>query len=163
MEDMGIAYTTPSSYQARQYQQSTGVQNYNEAQGQYNINLRNRITSEQAVGYSSGNIMMNGACKQPPYQERDINSSYPPEIRTAHSEMRTPHPMVPPAPIAFAMHRDKRKGGRFFRRLIRPFRNLIKRPQPSEKFVETSQGWFIIIDYFETPRDLYVRPVFHPV
>ena len=148
---MGIAYHTPYSYQSRQYQ-TTGVQAYtNDPTGHYNLNLRGRSASEfaeQAAAYPSANRMMNGACNQPPTSEKDMSSSYPPEIRTAHSEIRTPHVVVPPASVAFAMNRDKRKGGRFFRRLIRPFRNLIKRPQPSEKFVETSQGLLIITNLY---------------
>ena len=148
MDNMGIAYHTPYSYQSRQYQQSTGIQAYNnETAGHYNLNVRAKSTPEfpeQVAAYPSGNRMINGACNQPQVLDKDINSYPTLEIRTAHSEIRSQHHMVPPPPISFAMNRDKRKGGRFFRRLIRPFRNLIKRPQPSEKFMERSQGLLII-------------------
>ena len=148
---MGIAYHTPYSHQSRQYSNATGIHPYNGDQaGHYNLNNRGRSGTDyadQGQQFHANNQMMNGACNVPPVQEREISSSYPPEIRATPMEIRTTHPdmrspplIMPPPPMGYGANREKRKGGRFFRRLIRPFRNLIKRPQPSEKFVATSQG-----------------------
>ncbi|KAI6660377.1 hypothetical protein LOD99_13963 [Oopsacas minuta] len=143
---MGIAYHTPYSYQSRQY--ATGIHAYNNEQtGHYNLNQRDRAATDYAEQGLPGDRLMNGAFDNSSTIPEEISSSYPPELRTGHTEIRTTQPdmrspplIMPPPPVGYGGNRDKKKGGRFFRRLIRPFRNLIKRPQPSEKFVATSQG-----------------------
>ena len=159
---MGITYQTPHSYQSRQYAQPTGIHAFSsDPAGHYNnaANQRNRAHSdfiEHGIPSPPSNRLTNGAI-HPSIPEKDIALSYPPEIRPAtqpdirktHADSRFPHPLPPS--MVHSTSREKRKGGRFFRRLIRPFRNLIKRPQPSEKFVETSQGWLSLLTHGFTP------------
>eukprot|EP00800_Vazella_pourtalesii_P000090 TRINITY_DN100_c0_g1_i5.p1 TRINITY_DN100_c0_g1~~TRINITY_DN100_c0_g1_i5.p1 ORF type:complete len:549 (-),score=135.95 TRINITY_DN100_c0_g1_i5:588-2234(-) len=173
-QNMGVAYHTPYAYQSRQqYSNATGLHPYSSDQaGHYNLNNRGRSNTTDYVdqgAYSGNNRLMNGACNVPPVQEREICSSYPPEIRatpveirTTRPDMRSPPLAMPPPPVGYGASREKRKGGRFFRRLIRPFRNLIKRPQPSEKFVATSQALERNLSVRSRREDLIRRGLLHP-